>query len=187
MGKKLVPSLQTRNAIERLVQKGIIQGEAAGKWRERQAELQALDKEWRGIMYNAHQGDKEAMRRVGYAYRDGVNGFKADRHKAIYWWERASLQGCVMSTTCLGISHVLGKGYPMDTTRGLIALTRAATLGSEHGAICVANHLATGTGLTRAHEDAARWWYNYSKTCSVKDTTEDWKKRRDTWLNTHGE
>jgi len=75
----------------------------------------------------------------------------------------------------------------MDTARGLIELTRAAMLGSQHGAICVANHLAMGTGLTKIDDDGARWWYNYSKTCKVNDTTDDWRKRRDEWLKVHGE
>ncbi len=187
MGKKLVPAVQTRNAIERLVQKGIIQGEAADTWSQRQAEMRTLDKEWREVLYKAYGDDTESMRRVGYAYRDGSHGFKTDRARAIHWWQRASKRGCVMSTACLGISHALGKGFPLDTARGLIELTRAATLGSEHGAICVGNHLALGRGLKAIDEDAARWWYNYSKTCNVKDTTDDMKRQRENWLKTHGE
>lgn len=187
MGTKLVQALQTRNAIERLVQKGIIQGEAADKWRQRHEELQALDKTWREILYSAHNGEVSAMRKVGFAYRDGSHGFKKDRLTAIGWWQKAALQDCAGSITSLGTSRILGKGFSKDIARAMIDLTRGAMLGSEHGAVTIASFLAAGTGFNEPDEDAARWWYNYSKTCKLKDTTEQNRACRTEWFLAHGE
>ena len=57
-------------------------------------------------------------------------------------------------------------------------LSRAATLGSEHAAISIARRLDAGSGVQK-DMDAARFWFNLSKTCKNHDSCETYVKERD--------
>ena len=185
MGTKLVDAVQTRNAIERMIRKGIIQGDAATAWTERQAELQAIDKDAREILMKAHKGDVDAQRIIGFCYRDGTRGFSKDRAKANHWYEKGAAKDEPMCVVSLGIFYLNGGGVygRPDIRRGLVWLTRAAMLGSEHGANCVGNYFADINSLDTDKD--ARWWYEYSKTAKTKDSTASNREQRDKWLAEH--
>lgn len=183
MGTKLVDAVQARNAIERMIRKGIIQGESATAWTERQAELQAIDKDAREILMKAHQGDTYSQRVIAFCYRDGTRGFKKDRAKANQWYEKGAAKDEPMCVVSLGIFYLNGGGEygRADVKRGLVWMTRAAMLGSEHGANCVGNYFAEDV----ANATDAKWWYEYAKTCKVRDSTEKNREQRDKWLAEH--
>ena len=186
IGKTLVTAVQTRNAIERLIKKGVLAGEAADAWTERQDELKCLDKANREKLAKAYKGDVLSMRMVGFCYRDGTHGFKKNQAKTIEWFRKAAKGGSPMAIVSLGVFYINGNGVPRDVTRGMIELTRAAMLGSEHGAICIANHFATGESLVSKDEGEATMWYEFSRNRTVKDSTSEFRKRRDNWLRERG-
>ena len=186
MGKTLVPAVQTRNAIERLIKKGIIQGEAARTWTEKQAELLAIDKDKRPVLAKAHKGDVGCMRTIGFCYRDGSNGFKLNIGKATEWFSKAAVHEDAHAVVSLGIFHLNGTGFPKDPTRGMLELTRAAYLGSEHAAITVANELASGEHFKQKDETEATRWYQFSRKCKCKDSVASSRERRDDWLKARG-
>ena len=182
MGTKLVEAVQARNAIERMIMKGIIQGEAARVWTERQEELLAIDKDARELLMKAHRGDTHAERVVAFCYRDGTRGFEMDRAKANHWYERGAAKDDPMCVVSLGVFYLNGGlGVRKVAIRGLIWLTRAAMLGSEHGANCVGNYFAD----LKTNDAEAKWWYEKSKTCKTKDSTEGSREQRDKWLAEH--
>ena len=182
MGTKLVDAVQTRNAIERMIRKGIIQGEAATVWTERQAELQAIDKDAREILMKAHKGDVDSQRVIGFCYRDGTRGFAKDRAKANHWYEKGAAKDEPMCVVSLGVYYLNGGvGVRKTPNRGLVWLTRAAMLGSEHGANCVGNYFAD----LKTNNPEAKWWYEKSLTCKTKDSTDGNRAQRDEWLAEH--
>ena len=185
MGKTLVPAMQTRNAIERLINKGIIQGEAARTWTEKQAELLAIDKDKRPVLAKAHKGDVPSMRTIGYCYRDGSHGFKMDIDKARELFSKAAVHDDAHAIVSLGIFHLNGTGVPRDATRAMIDLTRAAMLGSEHAAITIGNELR-GAWVKSYDPDETIRWYQYSKKCKLKDSVESSRTRRDNYLRDRG-
>jgi TPR repeat protein len=186
MGRKLVPAVQVRSAIERLISKGVISGEAAKTWTEKQAELQSVSKLVRETLVKARQGNVEAMRSMGFFYRDGEEGCEVDNGKAMMWWKRAAEKNDASSIVSIGAFHVNGVGVPKDPARGMIDLARAAMLGSEHGACCLGNHFASGEALVAPDPAEATYWYKFSKTTKLLDTHEKNRTRRDEWLRQHG-
>lgn len=186
IGKTLVPAVQTRNAIARLISKGVIQGEAAVTWKAKQAELQAIDREKRPVLYKALKGDPECMRMIGFCYRDGSHGFKQSVAKAAEWFRKAAAKGSPLAIVSMGIFYLNGNGVHKDVPRGLIELTRAAMLGSEHGAITIGNVYATGEHIERKDEEEATRWYKHSLTCQTRDTIDAARERRDEWLEKRG-
>lgn len=191
IGKQLVPGVQARSAIERLINNRVISGETARTWTEKRDELQAIDKDKRPTLAKAHMGDAASMRIIGFCYRDGSNGFKKNEEKAVEWFSKAAAHEDPMSIVSMGIFYINGSGgLPRDPTRGMVELTRAAMLGSEHGAISIANHLAnTDTAeqvkLVKDENEATRW-YKFSRLCKTKDTIPAYRKKRDEWLTTRG-
>ena len=186
IGKKLVPALQMRSAIERLISKGILTGEAAEAWTERQEELKWLDREYREKLAKAYKGERECMRMIGFCYRDGSHGFKQSVAKAAEWFKKAAAKGSPMAIVSMGILYINGNGVHKDVSRGLIELMRAAMLGSEHGAITIGNVYATGEHIERKDEEEATRWYKYSLTCHTRDTIDAFRERRDEWLEKRG-
>ena len=117
IGKTLLPAVQTRSAIERLIQKGIIQGEAAQTWTEKRAELMAIDKEKRKVLANANKGHLSSMRIIGFCYRDGTHGFKKDQDKCVYWFQRGAEKDDPMCIVSLAVFYIHGNGVRRDPIR----------------------------------------------------------------------
>lgn len=183
IGKTLLPAVQTRSAIERLIQKGIIQGEAALTWTEKRAELMAIDQDKRPVLAKANKGHLSSMRVIGFCYRDGAHGFKKDQAKCVEWFQRGAEKDDPMCIVSLAVFYIHGNGVPRDPLRGIIELTRAAMLGSEHGAACLGNHYASGeNGIVRNESEATRWYKFSRHKCKTKDTVKDFRERRDEWL-----
>ena len=186
IGRKLVPAVQIRNTIERLIESGLIVGEPAQTWKEKVGDSARMTPEMRKIWQEAQKGVKEAQTDVGFAYRDGSDGLPQDYAKAATWFRKAALQSEPHAVMSLGVLYINGTGVEQCWGRAFIELSRAATLGSEHAAISIARRLDAGSGITDKDVDAARFWFNLSKTCKNKDSCEDYVKERDEWLAKHG-
>ena len=188
IGKKLMPAFQMRNAIERLISKGILTGEAAEAWTERQEELGGLEEEWREELAAAYKGKAAAMCNIGLCYREGHWGFKKDQSKAIEWLQKGAAADEPRSICNMAIFYLNGCGVTKDTVRGMLQMTHAAMLGSEHAASCIGNYYATGSRFTSGKDatEASRW-YKFSRKCSCKDSIDDFRFRRDEWLKARGQ
>jgi hypothetical protein len=187
MGKKLVPALQMRNSIERLVAKGILTGEAADTWKERTEELRNLDEDWRNELQLAHKGEASSMCAVGLCYREGHNGFKKDQSKAIEWLRKAADLDDSQAVCNMAIFYINGQGLEQDLSRGFFELGRAAVLGSEHAAACAGNYYKTGSRFCSGKDEAAAArWYKVSRNAKTNDSVDDFRKQRDDWLKARG-
>ena len=89
IGKTLVPAVQTRNAIERLISKGVIQGEAAVTWKAKHAELQAIDKE-SGRCWQGAQGRPGVHAHPSGLLPRRVPWVQAGHGKASEWFRKAA-------------------------------------------------------------------------------------------------
>lgn len=186
IGTQLVPAVQVRNAIERLIDTGLIVGEPAQTWKEKVGDTARMTQEMKKIWQEAQKGEKGAMTDVGFAYQEGTDGLPQDWPKAATWFRKAALQSEPHAVMSLGVLYINGTGVEKDTGRAFIELSRAATLGSEHAAISIARRLDKGFGVVNKDRDAARFWFNLSKTCKNKDSCEKYVKERDEWLAKHG-
>ena len=185
IGKNLVPAFHVRKAITRLIASGIISGEDAREWSERQDEFASIHEYKRSLLTNAYRGDATSMREIAIGYREGKYGLKKNTTKYLEWIKKASKKNDATAMCCTAVLFMHGTACRKDVTRGLIELTRAAMLGSENAAICIGNHFGTGEHLIDADENEATWWYNFSKTRTCKDAPQAFKTRRNEWLETH--
>ncbi len=187
MGKQLVPARQTRNAIEQLVSKGIIVGEAATAWKEKRAEIEGLDCMWRETLGRAHKGDASSMCNVGLNYRDGANGFKKDQSKAVEWIQMSAAKENATAISNMGVFYFNGSGVKQDRGRGMFEMARAAVRGSEHAAAVAGIWFAEGEFFAAGKDDAeAARWFKRSRECAFKDSIDKTRKTRDDWLRLHG-
>ena len=186
IGTQLVPAVQVRNAIERLIDSGLIVGEPAQTWKEKVGDTARMTQEMRLIWQRAQKGEKEAMCDVGFAFQEGTDGLPQDWSKAAMWFRKAALQSDPHALMSLGVLYINGTGVAKDMGRAFIELSRAATLGSEHAAISLGRRLDTGSGVVNKDRDAARFWFNLSKKCKNKDSCDDYVKERDEWLAKYG-
>lgn len=187
IGKGLFPAVQTRNTIERLVARRLIDPKEGSEWKEGVDEVKNFTDEMKNLMSKASKGDKGAMVSVGFCYRDGTKGARMNKAKSFKWFERASLAGSAVGAQAVGIAYINGGcGVPKDVSRGLVELTRSAMLGSEHAAFCLGNHHAKGIHVKK-DEKAATFWYQVSRDADIRDTLDEYKEQRNKWLREHGQ
>ena len=143
-------------------------------------------------MYEASRETNTAkMALVGEFYRDGV-GTGMNKEKALKWFTKASLLGNVRAAVALGVMYTNGVEAShqgaKQPTRGILELSRAATLGSEHACCILADWLGgTKPGLLRPDVTAATFWYKSSLSCASQDSVPNTRERRDKWFNEHAE
>jgi TPR repeat protein len=189
MSAKLYPALQVRNAIHQLIKTGIIAGEAAQKWKEKQDELEAMTKDMRETMSKAYMGDARAMRDCGFAYRDGKNGIKKMPVVALKWFREAAKHDDPYAIVSIGIFYLNGTAVPRNYPEAMIWLTRAAILGSEHACITIASYYggidAKTTKVMRPDKEHALYWFRKSMDAAERDSIESSRVRRNEWMAKH--
>lgn len=187
MGSQLVTARQTCSAIEQLVNKGIIVGEAATAWKEKRAEIEGLDKRWRETLNHARRGNALSMCEIGLNYRDGGNGFKKDLVKAVEWMKMSAAEEHPTAVANMAVFYFNGWGVKLDRGRGMFEMARAAKMGSEHAAAVAGHWFAEGNHFA-AGKDAveATRWFKLSRNCAFKDSVKSTRKIRDDWLRRHG-
>jgi len=131
--KHLVPLVHVRNAIEHLIESGMIEGELADTWKERMAEKKRSEEELKRAKEGAENGDAEAMYDLGEMYKFGQNGLKKDNKEAYKWYEKSSDAGYVMGTALVAACLLYGFwGVEKNQSEGLLMVMSAAKDGSDY-------------------------------------------------------
>lgn len=122
MGPRLLPSLQHRNLIRSLIEKGTITGPQADRWI-----LKAKDeKKQTELLEAAEAGETTIMINLSLAYRDGNYGFQKNNPSAFYWMKQAHDAGSILATAFLGDYYLKGTGIEKCFPRGLVYTSMAA-------------------------------------------------------------
>ena len=181
MGKRLFPAVQVRNSLKRLVESGAISGSKADAWKKAMAE----EAEMAALRVKAEGGDASAMSLLGPAYYKGERGLKKDMTQAFTWLKRAADLNNVRGLTNCGVAYLNGWGVERSSIRGLMMLTAAATLGSEHACGILGLVNAEGVdGLDKDPREATRW-YRKMETCESCNASEDYREQAAAWLREH--
>ena len=106
MGKKLIPALQVKNMIEKLVRSGAIKGEKAAAWKKKIAEQEEVAR----LRQKAEGGDLKAMRDLADCYGVGKNGLPKDNAQAFAWSKRGAHAGDPGCMHLLAQYHLWGLG-----------------------------------------------------------------------------
>jgi len=131
--KKLVPLVHVRNAIEHLIESGIVEGELADTWKERVAEKKRSEEELKRTKEGAENGNAEAMYDLGEMYKAGQNGLKKDWKEAYKWYKKAADAGNVMGTASVAACLLYGFwGVEKNQSEGLLMVMSAAKDGSDY-------------------------------------------------------
>ena len=155
IGTRLLPAPQARNTIEALVKSGAIAGEIAEAWTTKLADETKV-KETRA---KAEGGDGQAMHRLGVWYQYGKNGLTKDKAQARAWYERSAATRHPMGLSCFGKCLTNGSDYGhKNISLGLVYLTDAAHLGSNHAAYKLGDAFAHGKCGLPKDSVQARFW-----------------------------
>ena len=139
MGKRLFPAVQVRNSLKRLVESGAISGSKADAWKKAMVEEAKVA----DIRAKAEGGDAVAMRKLGFAYRDGKRGLKADRTQAFMWFKRAADLKDVTAIQSCGYVYLHGKGVEQSNARGT-AMVGVGWCGGYRGVGARVQHYGRG-------------------------------------------
>jgi len=105
MGKKLMPALQVKNMIEKLVQSGAIDGDKADAWKKMKSEEDVA-----ATLRRAENGDSSAIQVVVGWYAKGKHGVAKDMAKAVDWCKRGANVGNPLCMMMLADVHLRGCG-----------------------------------------------------------------------------
>ena len=181
MGKRLLPAVQVRNSLKRLVESGAISGSKADAWKKAMAE----EAEVAALRARADGGDASAMSDLGCSYREGSRGLKKDDTQAFTWFKRAADLKDVRGLTNSGALYLNGQGVERSPSRGLIMLGAAAALGSEHACGILGRANAEGSdGLEQDAQEATRWYRKMQK-CDIRNSNAEDRERAAAWLRDH--
>ena len=89
------------------------------------------------IEAQASQGDKDALRSLGYCYQSG-NGLKISYTNALSNYNKAAEKGSVTAHNDIGWCLLHGYGAAADTVKALKAFQAAAKQGDPYGMINLA-------------------------------------------------
>ena len=178
MGKRLLPAVQVRNSLKRLVESGAISGSKADAWKKAMAEEAKVA----AIREKAEGGDAQAMKWLGLAYGIGVHGLKPDLAQSFTWMQRAADLRNVYALTACGVAYLSGEGVARSISRGLPMIGLAASLGSEHacGMLGQANEVGCW-GVDKNPQEATRWYRAMQKS-ACRDSIGETREMAAAWL-----
>ena len=167
IGKNLMPCVQLRNLLSKMVESGAIHGPKADAWQLAMSNAQEVAE----LVKQAEAGSAQAMRRLGFSHRDGTRGVQVDVFKAFKYFKAAAEKHDPPATASYGIAYLYGSGVAKNVARGISFMTVAATLGSEHacGALGWANQC--GHYGFDVNFDEAKKWYKEMDKINWKDTS----------------
>jgi len=182
MGKRLFPAVQVRNSLKRLVESGAISGSKADAWKKAMADEAAVA----ALRARAEGGDASAMFTLGCWYADGMRGLKKDLTQAFTWFKRAADLKDANGLSNCGVYYLYGRGVERSERRGLIMVSVAAALGSEHACALLGRANAEGRfGLDKNPQEATRWYREMQKCGDSHTTTDAYRERAAAWLRDH--
>ena len=182
MGKKLLPALQVKNMIAKMVESGALSGDKCAAWTLKLEQEKEVEK----LRQRAEAGDSHAMTQLAGWYRDGMNGLAKDRVSWFQWAKRAADLDHPRGMTMLGEAYLHGRGTAENKPTGLIKLAQAAMLGSEHACFKLAYAYRFGGEVTGVEQDDAQMAYWREKMQSLAgngkcDATEEIRNRVADW------
>ena len=183
MGKRLLPAVQLRNTLKRLVESGAISGSKADAWKKAMAE----EAQVAALRKKAEGGDSQAMRQLGSSYSEGRHGLKTDVAQAFMWFKRAADLKDLDALTLCGIKYLHGQGVDRSYIRGCTMLGMAAVLGSELACGILGHANEHGFhGLDKNPQEATRWYREMQK-CHIfqGDGAAGIRKQATAWLREH--
>ena len=99
------------------------------------------------------------MHRLGVWYQYGKNGLTKDKAQARAWYERSAATRHPMGLSCFGKCLLCGSDYGhKNISLGLVYLTDAAHLGSNHAAYKLGDAFAHGKCGLPKDSVQARFW-----------------------------
>lgn len=151
IGKKLVLCPLIKNVIETSIENGDVSEDLQRKWNQRVEDKKLIDV----LLKEAQEGDAEAMRRLGFCYREGKRGLPQDTIKAFMWLKKSHKAGCIRSTVSIGTMLFKGKETPVDLKKGAYYLTLAAGQGGGRACHFLGMCMAFGDyGIPEDKEEA---------------------------------
>ena len=181
MGKRLLPAVQVRNSLKRLVESGAISGSKADAWKKAMAE----EAEVAAVRSKAEGGNAVAMRMLGFVYHNGTHGLKQDLARSFMWAKRAADLKDLHAITWCGIAYLDGNGVEVSHTRGFTMLGWAAALGSEHACGTLGQLNEEGRyGYDKNPQEATRLYREMQK-CDYLNSSEITRERAAAWLRFH--
>ena len=182
MGTRLLPAVQARSVIEKLVKSGAIAGDKAENWQKRiQDEEEFLEKKRR-----AEGGDAGAMNTVGTRYASG-KGVKKDEALAKMWYERAAQNGHLRAQTNLACRLFNSNEEDSNEFRGgLMHLTEAACRGDAWACNILASMYAHGSHLPKDEALAERWYKKALNCTGALAADPEERTEASAWLSNQG-
>ena len=163
------------NSLKRLVESGAISGSKADAWKMAVAE----EAEVAALRVRAEGGDTSAMFSLGCAYE-----LKKDGTQAFTWFKRAADLKDALGLTNCGVYYLNGEGVERSERRGLMMVSVAAALGSEHACGLLGRANAEGRyGLDKNPQEATRWYREMQK-CPCGNS-EEYREKAAAWLREH--
>ena len=181
MGKRLMPATWVKHAVETMVESGLADLEDTKVYQRSKNDLAQV----MALKAKAEAGDAHAMGRLGFSYRDGSRGLKKNPVEAFKWFKKAAdLKDPPAATSC-GVAYINGSGVERNHVRGIMMITIAATLGSEHACSVLGWANECGHhGFDKNEEEATRWYKEMQK-CVCRDSVDVYRERAMKWLREH--
>ena len=125
----------------------------------------------------------EAMHNLGLWHRDGKMGLAKDEKKAFKWFEKAADLGHVQSMGICGQFYLKGIGVEKNIAHGLVLLTQAANLGSQHSCYLLGLDVRDREIInTPAIPKEAAKWFGRMDECTFKNCPLESRCKAGEWL-----
>ena len=185
MKRKLLPAVQVRNMIERMVKSGALKGEKVDAWA---AKIQIDDKRTK-VIAAANGGDVDAMLDLHEAYywgqynphwqsRGTANlGVDIDEVEATRWAKKASDAGSAIGMYLLAhdYEHGLDGGVNKDHPMAVYLLTKSAMNGYDKSCFVLGSNFARESkDILPTDLDAAALWLRKSVDVHATTPTRRW-------------
>ncbi len=156
MGTKLLPALQVKNMIAKMVESGALSGDKCEAWTKKiEQEKMAAD-----MRKKAEAGDVEAMMTMSAWYDGGENGLAEDESMAFYWMKRAADLDDPIALVGLSYCYLVGSGTEKDLNQYAVKLTQAAMLGCINAMCMLVRNYHRGRpefNFKKSASDALYW------------------------------
>ena len=153
MGKKLLPALQVKNMIAKMVESGALSGDKCAAWTLKLEQEKQVEK----MREKAEAGDAQAMTSLSHWHLEGKY-VKKDLVSSFQWAKRAADLDDARGMTMVASCYLHGEGTTKSERTGLMCFAQAAALGSEHACYVLAYGYHHGEyGLERSSALASHW------------------------------
>ena len=155
MGRKLLPSTQARNTIEKLVRSGAIGGDKAEHWLQRLSDEELV----KTTVQKAEGGDVVAMYTLNVWHTFGKHGLREDIEAAFRWTMKGAELRDVRCMQTAGWKMLIGSGTDKQPMRGGAFLVEAALGGSRSAAAFLGDYYYVGIyGYPKSKKEAKVWY-----------------------------